>query len=84
MRGKQHVRIPKKKSAVDCASVAKDCHVHVARNREISADYLRTCLGLGMNNSTIVFCHEAQESRTVGNLRELIAATVGGRSGVSD
>jgi hypothetical protein len=55
-------------------------HVHIARNHELPVEYLRTCLGFGLNDSTLVFCHEAQESRTVDNLKELIAA-FNGRGG---
>lgn len=46
-------------------------HVHLARQHELDAEFLKTCLGF--DDATIVFTHEFDKSRTMENIKEMVA-----------
>lgn len=46
-------------------------HIHLARQHVLGEEYLKTCLGFG--ETSIVFAHEFDESRTLANIKEMVA-----------
>lgn len=48
-------------------------HVHIPQGTSMEPEYLQTCLGLGLSDSTIVFGHTFEESRAWANFKEMVA-----------
>lgn len=49
-------------------------HIHLARQYDLNRDYLKTCLGFAQK--TMVFAHEASESRSVADIKEIMSHAI--------